>query len=116
MAYKHKHTKYQDPQDKNKTINYEENPEYLTDGKLDWAKVPHESKSSIQNQTIFEVQWSDCPIEVCAEVQKLWRNMQFGNDYYYFGWEMVENGLDYPIIAEYLKSKNITNCLIHYWW
>ena len=109
-AYKHKHTKWQDLGD------YEQNPDYLTDGKLDWNKVPHDEKPSIQTKTIFEVQWSDCPVEVAEEVKKLWRNRNLGNDYYYCNWEMIEDEEQYPIIAEYLKSKNVTDCLIHYWW
>lgn len=116
-SYEHKHTKWQEGFGKDaKTINYEENPEYLTDGKLDWHKIPCGAKSAIQTQTIFEAQWSDCPIEVCAEVEKLWEDHEYGNDSCYFPWEMMKNEDSYPITAEYLKSKNITNCLIHYWW
>ena len=115
-AFKHKSTKWKDMKDSKKTINYEENPDYLTDGKLDWNKVPHGEKPSIRNQIIFEVQWSDCPVEIAKEVHKLWVDAGYGNDHYYYSWEMVENEETYPVIAEYLKSKNITDCLIHWWW
>ncbi|MBV5347781.1 hypothetical protein JZU46_06170 [bacterium] len=70
----------------------------------------------IQQHTIFEAQWSNCPIEVEAEVKKLWSDREFGNDYYYAGWDGEEMGEDYPIIHEYLTSRGITECLIHWWW
>lgn len=73
-------------------------------------------KDCIQEVTLFDVQWSNCPVEVLEEVQKLWCNMGFGNDFYYFSWDSEECSEDYPIIHEYLQSRNVTKCLIHWWW
>lgn len=82
----------------------------------DWKSKPCDGNSSIQQQTVFEVQWSDCPIEVEDEVKKMWINYELGNDYYYVAWDSIQMGEEYPIIYEYLKSKNVTKCLIHWWW
>lgn len=83
----------------------------------DWQKKGlNIGDDCIQTQTIFEVQWSNCPVEVAAEVKKLWINREFGNDFYYASWESEENGEDYPIINEYLLSRGIEKCLIHWWW
>ena len=70
----------------------------------------------IQEQTIFEVQWSNCPVEIVAEVIKLWQDYEAGNDHWYLGWDGEEMSEDYPMINSYLVSRNITKCLIHWWW
>lgn len=104
----------------------------------DWRKhldVP--ISSAISQMTVFNVQWTDCPVEVEAEIRRLWREADFGNDNYYFGWkrdsdafwidedefdddgEIVEQktlAAKYPVIDEYLVSKGVTECLIHWWW
>lgn len=116
-AYLHKHIKWKDK-------DYSTMPKYLTDGKLDWNKVPHGEKSAIQATTIFEAQWSDCPVEVEEEVKQLWRDNELGNDTCYYNWnienENESDGADgkikYPLIRAYLKSKKIKKCLIHWWW
>ncbi len=85
----------------------------------DWTKTLNSGPECIQQQTVFEVQWSNCPVEVVEEVKRLWQDYELGNDYCYFAWnseEDNENPCSYPIIDEFLKSKSITNCLIHYWW
>lgn len=60
--------------------------------------------------------WTDCPVEVIEEVKRLWKNQEYGNDNCYHSWDPGYDAEEYPIIAEFLKSKDITNCLIHYWW
>jgi hypothetical protein len=82
----------------------------------DWKKSRTRGKSCIQEKILFDVQWSDCPVEVEAEIKELWRDNEFGNDNYYFEWKSEEWGEDYPIINEFLKLKGITECLIHWWW
>ncbi len=84
----------------------------------DWASKPlsPDTASSIQQVTVFEVQWSDCPVEVEAEVKQMWENYDAGNDHWYLAWESEEMSEDYPLIDEYLKSKGVTECLIHWWW
>jgi hypothetical protein len=71
---------------------------------------------SIKQVTVFEAQDKDIPKEVYDEVRILWRDMEFGNDNYYYNWDSGIDGLDYPIIATYLQSKGVEMCLIHWWW
>ncbi|MFA9261834.1 MAG: hypothetical protein ACEQSB_00540 [Undibacterium sp.] len=74
-----------------------------------------EPKDCIIQRTIFDVQWSNCPAEVEAEVARLWTDRSLGNDYYYTRWNS-EDAEKYPIIAEYLTSRGVSDCLIHWWW
>lgn len=66
-------------------------------------------------QVIFEAQETNTPNEVSDEVRKLWRNMEFGNDDFYYSWN-IEDADDYPVIDAFLRSRGITECLIHWWW
>ncbi len=70
----------------------------------------------IKQVTVFEVQWTNCPVEVKEEVKRLWKNCEFGNDYFYYNWEAIEDSDSYPLIHEYLSSRGVTECLIHWWW
>lgn len=70
----------------------------------------------IRHQIVFEVQWSNCPVEIEEEVKKLWREHDYGNDNYFHEWDSAEDGYDYPEIDEFLLSKGITRCWIHWWW
>ena len=95
-----------------------------------WETRDGTQESAIKQVTLFDAQWSDCPVEVETEVKKLWRDHDFGNDHYYFSWDrgdmLIEfpDGGDeskdgksgYPLIDEYLLSKGVTKCLIHWWW
>ena len=83
----------------------------------DWqSKGLNVGKDCIQNKTIFEVQWSNCPIEVEVEVKKLWADRELRNDNCYAGWDSEEMAEDYPVINEYLLSRGVEKCLIHWWW
>ena len=83
----------------------------------DWQeKGLNVGEDCIQKRIIFEVQWSNCPIEVVAEVIMLWYDYEAGNDHCYLGWDGEEMEEDYPIINAYLASRGITKCLIHWWW
>ena len=74
----------------------------------------------IIQETIFDVQWSNCPVEVEEEVKRLWRDNDLGNDDCYYQWDSTtEDEYDkneYPLIHEYLKSRNVQLCLINWWW
>lgn len=74
-------------------------------------------ENPIFTATIFEVPAynSGVPDEVVEEVGRLWRDLEFGNDHYYWGWD-GEDWDDYPLIRAYLQSRGINTCLIHYWW
>lgn len=86
---------------------------------------------------LLEVQWTDCPEDVKQDVRDLWNYREFGNDHYYYRWDiddeekaLAENEeyvLEYAKSEDYkypeckalkafLASKNIRECLIHYWW
>jgi len=83
----------------------------------DWKNKPSNGKDAIQQVTIFDVQWSNCPIEVENEVKRMWLELEYGNDYYYHKWcgdgDQTER---WPIIAAYLQSRGVKECLIHWWW
>lgn len=83
--------------------------------------------NSIQTMTVFNVQWSDCPVEVEEEVQDLWHTNELRNDSCYFRWDrdaIEDEGAEteipirelYPLIDEFLQSRGISTCLIHWWW
>lgn len=69
----------------------------------------------IQTKTVLCVTWTDCPEDVKAEVKRLWKDREAGNGCYYIQWDSEEDCENYPIIAKYLESRNIKECLIHYW-
>jgi len=86
-------------------------------GKDAWKTAETNGAECIEAHNIFEVQWSNCPVEVEDEVRKLWSDMGFGNDHYYYTWiDHEEHKEQYPVIAEFLESRGITKCLIHWWW
>jgi hypothetical protein len=82
-----------------------------------WKNTKGAGNNCIKQVTLFDVQWSNCPVEVEEEVKKLWADNELGNDRYIFQWvgeDHIEE--NYPIIAEYLKNRGITECIIHWWW
>lgn len=96
----------------------------------DWReKVIENPVDCIQTTQIFRVQWTNCPIEVYEEVQKLWRWAELHNDNNY-SWDRDEEFWDencedeaeltmkeaFPLIDEYLQSRGIDKIEINYWW
>jgi hypothetical protein len=84
-------------------------------------------RPALQTELVFQVQWTDCPVEVEEEVKRLWENEELGNDRFYFQWSRESEAVNedgdekplhevYPIIDEFLVSKGVTTCLIHWWW
>jgi hypothetical protein len=71
---------------------------------------------ALSQKWVLEAQLTDLPKDVQAEVIKIWRDNDFGNDVYYFSWAADWCDESYPIIAKYLAERNVTECLIHYWW
>lgn len=85
----------------------------------DWQTKRFQTTPAIHRATIFDVQWTDCPVEVEEAVKKLWQDYDLGNDNVYFNWDGDDLGAHathYPIIHEYLKSNGVKRCLIHWWW
>ncbi len=82
-----------------------------------WKETPNSGPDCIQAVNLFDVQWSNCPVEVEAEVKQIWRDAELGNDVYIYKWDGDDiDPESYPIVAAYLKSRGITKCLIHWWW
>lgn len=79
----------------------------------------------VKQVTVLDVQWSNLSEEVVDDVRKLWENMELGNDVCYVRWDEQDfhdtdteedEQYRYPALAEYLRSRGIEKCLIHYWW
>lgn len=85
-----------------------------------WKTFPSNyGNECIQDVKFFNVQWSNCPVEIEDEVKKMWRNWGLGNDHYFIKWEWDDMVHDWPIITEFLKSKGLTEkdtIIIHWWW
>ena len=81
-----------------------------------WKENLNAGEDCIQQRVVFEVQWTNCPVEIEQEVKNLWIRADFGNDYYYYSWNGDDEAEEYPAIHEYLSSRNINECLIHWWW
>ena len=75
----------------------------------------------VTQRTVLEIQWSDCPQDVIDEVREIWkdraRNLINDNSYMNIeeDWDL-EFGDEHPNLRDYLRSKGITNCLVHWWW
>lgn len=100
----------------------------------------HLDVECIQVQTVLEVQWSNCPVEVYDAVKELWKDYELGNDTHYYSWshdDIFGDGTPDPdhagktkeeldeffgiqpyhyIIDKYLISRGVKTCLIHWWW
>lgn len=70
----------------------------------------------IKQITVLDAQWSNLPEDVLEEVRQMWRDWELGNDYYYAKFYVDEYEDSYPLIAEYLRSRGIDKCLVHFWW
>ena len=84
-------------------------------------RAPKEhGKDCIRKVNWFDVQWSNCPVEVEEEVKKMWISWGLGNDHCIikWNWELQD---EFPIVAEFLKSKGFIDgdneqIIIHWWW
>lgn len=81
-----------------------------------WETRDGTAEDCIKQMTVFDVQWSSCPIEVQEEVHQLWRDYECMNDKCIVKWETEEMCEEYPVIAEYLRSRGVDKCWIHWWW
>lgn len=75
------------------------------------------SADPISFETVLDAQRGELPSEVKEQISELWGDNELGNDDCYFKFNTAfEEAREYPIIAEYLKSRGVERCLIHYWW
>lgn len=73
----------------------------------------------IQQKTILEATWTDIPDDVRNEIGQIWDDYELGNDHYYWQFDVAEcdeEWNEYPALNNYLTSRGITECLLHYWW
>lgn len=75
---------------------------------------------SVKQQYVFDVQWSDCPDFVEAEVRQLWRDYGLGNDYFISKQDLDDELKEsYPAIYFWLLHNKVplgTEIWIHWWW
>lgn len=81
-----------------------------------FGKSAEDARDCISQVTLFDVQWTNCPVEVEDQVRTLWTDAELGNDTSYYSWNSESDGESYPVIDEYLKSRGVEKCLIHWWW
>lgn len=84
-----------------------------------WGK-PSDGDDSVRKVWFFDVQWSDCPIEVEQEVISAWQDYELGNDRYIIKCKLDEDLFeDYPNIYFWLQHKGVeqnAQVIIHWWW
>lgn len=83
-------------------------------------------KECIRKVNFFDVQWSNCPIEVEDAVKELWDMWELGNDHYFIKWNWdFENSDEYPkggkVVGDFLRSKGFKEgdgeeIIIYWWW
>lgn len=86
----------------------------------DIISVFSKAGTSVNKIWFFDVQWSDCPIEVESEVKHIWSNCEYGNDDYVYKTELNDDLFDdYPKVYLWLKFKGVQEnekVLINWWW
>lgn len=85
-------------------------------GKPEWSdKTPSFSEIKLLSTT-----WTSCPKCVIAEVQSMWQDREFGNDYYYAKCDLDGELFDsYPLVYMWAKHNGLQEnetFLVHYWW
>jgi hypothetical protein len=82
---------------------------------------------ALTQQWVLEATWTDIPDDVNYEIRDIWENQEFGNDDYYYQWSDADKEGPwygegkllkemYPKLASYLAERDVSSCLIHYWW
>lgn len=81
---------------------------------------PSDGESSVSKVWYFDAQWSDCPDEVEAEVQQIWKDYDLGNDHYMFKTTLDEGLFEsYPRVYFWLEYKGVQKgeeVIVHWWW
>lgn len=96
----------------------------------DWAKYKGPFQPAVVTETVFNVQWSECPVEVEEEVKRLWQWDEELKNGSYRHWDRDDEYWDerheedsnmtmkdaFPLIDEFLMSKGVSQCKINWWW
>lgn len=92
----------------------------------DWKSKKADGHSSVRSVKLFDVQWSDCPVEIEEIVEKMWQDYELGNDHYHLTFkgfddlkEMMSDEVDFELVKEYLQTKGVKDndeVIIHWWW
>lgn len=84
-----------------------------------WDK-PSDGHDSVTKVWYFDVQWSDCPVEVEEQVIQVWEDYELGNDRYMFKCNLDEELFEeYPAIYFWLEHKGVQKgekVIVHWWW
>jgi hypothetical protein len=107
------------------------------------VKLPDELPPALSKVTFFDVQWTDCPVEIEDMVRALWAFFELGNDNYMidttinhiremaddhdwyikkFNNETIEwekNEFDLNVLADFLLERGVEKderIIIHWWW
>lgn len=79
-----------------------------------------QAANSVQKVWFFDVQWSDCPKRVAAEVQEMWGVYELRNDDCIVKTILDENLFEeYPNVYFWLLHKGVSlgeKVIIHWWW
>lgn len=93
----------------------------------DWREqeLPKNTPKAIGGVKFFDVQWSDCPVEIEAIVKQMWQNSELGNDNYIIKTtpddvdHHIEDEDDIVLMREWLISQGVgedEQVIIHWWW
>jgi len=69
----------------------------------------------ITHSTILKVSGTNCPSSVSNEIFNLFEDFDINQESGFFNWDSESCGEDYPKTDKFLKSKNVTECVIRYW-
>lgn len=89
-------------------------------GETTASRCKTNARESVTKRWYFDVQHSDCPVEVYLEVKSAWTDYGLGNDFYVIHQTLDEDLFKrYPKIYLWLLHKGVglnEEVIIHWWW
>lgn len=111
---------FTDKEDMSKFLAEIEQEKVTDQNPVDPAYHSETPTPSVRKQWVFDVQWSDCPKSVEAEVRESWSDYELGNDRYFWKATVDEELFEiYPRIYYWLRHKGVSEdekVWIHWWW
>ncbi len=85
------------------------------------APLPADTQKALHKVWLLDVQWSDCPVEVEAEVQQMWRDYSLANDHSVIKTTLCDLLDEHPLIAKFILEQEPSighdeKIFIHWWW